>query len=166
MLDLKPTPRSFLHFFGTRPGDRIGWVSLVGQSKNSFLNPFTTSYKRFKEGFFNVVIEEEGRPFFFDGETPRFPFYWTTDPTHFYMWSRSLMIKDDLEVLSVLDGLPRQIPTQALIRAYLSSDKIVDVDGVSLLLVSTLFTLTFDLILVTCRYHGRPNTGRWEQGLL
>ena len=74
VLSLKPTPRSFLHFFGTRPGDRIGWVSLVGQSKNSFLHPFTTSYKRFKEGFFKVVIEEEGRSFFFDGETPRFPF--------------------------------------------------------------------------------------------
>jgi len=75
------------------------------------------------------VIEEEGRPFFFDGETPRFLFYWTKDSTLFYMWPRSLMIEDDLEVLSVLDGLPRHIPTRALVRAYLSSDKIVDVDG-------------------------------------
>ena len=75
------------------------------------------------------MIEEEGRPFFFDGETPRFLFYWTKDSTLFYMWPRSLMIEDDLEVLSVLDGLPRHIPTRALVRAYLSSDKIVDVDG-------------------------------------
>jgi len=49
------------------------------------------------------------------------------------------MTEDDLEVLSVLDGLPRQIPTRALVRAYLPSDKIADVDGMCLLLVSTLF---------------------------
>ena len=137
VLGLKPTPRSFLHFFGTRPRDRIGWVSLVSQSKNSFLHPFTTSYKKFKKGFFKVVIEEEGRPFFCDGKT--LPFYWTKDPTCFYMWPRSLMTEDDLEVLSVLDGLPRQIPTRAIVCAYLSSNKIVDVDGMFLLLVSALF---------------------------
>ena len=135
----KPTSRSFLHFFGTRPGDRIGSVSLVDQTKNSFLHPFTTSYKRFKEGFCKVGIEEEGQSFFFDGETPRFPFYWTKDLTHFYMWPRSLMTEDDLEVLSVLDGLPCQIPTRALVRAYLSFGKIADVDGMCLLLVSILF---------------------------
>ena len=27
VLGLKPTPRPFLHFFGTRPGDQICWVS-------------------------------------------------------------------------------------------------------------------------------------------
>jgi len=120
---------SFLHFFGTRPGDRIGWMSLVGQAKNSLFAPYTTSYKNFKGSFFKVVVEEEGRPFFFDGETPRFPFYWTKDPTRFNVWSRSLMTNDDLEVLSILDPLPRKILTRPLVRAYLSSDKCADVDG-------------------------------------
>jgi len=129
VLSVKATTGSFLHFFGTRPGDRIGWVSLVDQAKNSFFAPYTTSYKNFKGGFFKFVVEEEGRPFFFDGETPRFPFYWTKDPARFNVWLRSLMIDDDLEVLSVLDQLPRKIPTWSLVRAYLSSDRCVDIDG-------------------------------------
>ena len=60
VLSVKATARSFLHFFGTRPGDRIGWVSLVGQAKNNFFAPYTTSYKNFKGDFFKVVVEEEG----------------------------------------------------------------------------------------------------------
>ena len=58
------------------------------------------------------------------------------------------MTEDDLEVLSFLDRLPRKIPTRALVRAYLSSDKIVDVDGMCFLLVSTLFY--FDIWLNPC----------------
>jgi len=38
------------------------------------------------------------------------------------------MIEDDLEVLSVLDILPRKISTRPLVHAYLSPQKIVDVD--------------------------------------
>jgi len=48
VLSLRATARSFLHFFGTRLGDRIGWLSLVGQSKNSLFAPYTNSYKNFK----------------------------------------------------------------------------------------------------------------------
>ena len=48
VLSLRATARSFLHFFRTRSGDRIGWLSLVGQSKNSLFAPYTTSYKNFK----------------------------------------------------------------------------------------------------------------------
>jgi len=39
------------------------------------------------------------------------------------------MTEDDVEVLSVLDGLPHKIPTHALVRAYLSYDKIAYADG-------------------------------------
>jgi len=39
------------------------------------------------------------------------------------------MTDDDLEVLSVLDQLPRKTPTQSLVHAYLSTDRCVDVDG-------------------------------------
>jgi len=129
VLSLRATARSFLNFFGTRPGDRIGWLSLVDQSKNSLFAPYTTSYKNFKTSFFKVVIGEGGRQFFFDGETPKFAFYWTKDPTRFNVWPRSLMTDDDLEVLSVLDQLPRKIPTRSLVCAYLSTDRCVDVDG-------------------------------------
>jgi len=41
------------------------------------------------------------------------------------------MTEDDLEVVSVLDELPRKIPTRPLVCAYLSLKKIVDVDGMS-----------------------------------
>ena len=44
------------------------------------------------------------------------------------------MTDDDLEVLSVLDHLPRKIPTRSLVRAYLSPDRCVDVDGMCLYL--------------------------------
>jgi len=129
VLCVKATARSFLHFFGTRLSDRICWVSLVGQAKNSLFSPYTTSYKNIKGGFFKVVVEEEGQSFFFDGQTPRFPFYWTKDPTRFNVWPRSLMIDDDLQVLSVLDQLPCKIATRSLVCAYLSSHRCVDIDG-------------------------------------
>lgn len=38
--------RSFLHFYSIKPGDRVAWLSLIGQSKVGLLTPFTTSYKK------------------------------------------------------------------------------------------------------------------------
>jgi len=75
----------------------------------------TSSYKNFKRSFFKVVIGEEGHHFFYDGDSPRFPFYWTIEPAHFRTWPRSSLTWEDLETLFVLEKLPRKINTRQLL---------------------------------------------------
>jgi len=105
------------------------------------LVPFTSSYKNFKGSFFKVVVREEGRHFFYDGDTPRFPFYWTSKPARFRVWQMLLLIREDLETLTTLDKLPRKIPTQQLIQVFLSPTQLRDVEGMPpcLSLLSPLF---------------------------
>lgn len=51
-LGLDATPPLFLHHYCTCSGKKVGWLSLVNQFKNRLLDPYTSSYKHFKEHFF------------------------------------------------------------------------------------------------------------------
>jgi len=83
VLPLKPSPQVFLQYYSTRPGELASWVSLVGQSHQCLLASYTQSFKRFKTGFFKVIIRSAGaKYFYFDDATPKFPFYWTKTPHH------------------------------------------------------------------------------------
>jgi len=43
---------------------------------------FTTSYKNFKEYYFKVFVEPDGRDLFYNADgTTKFPFHWTEKPT-------------------------------------------------------------------------------------
>jgi len=48
---------------------------IISQSAENDLTPFTSFYKNFKGSFFKVVIRGKGCLYFYDGESPRFPFY-------------------------------------------------------------------------------------------
>jgi len=106
-LGLTTTPALFLHHYCTRPGKRVGWLSLVSQSKNRLLNPYSSSYKFFKDTFFKVMINPEGRRSVFDGVVSKFPLYWTRKPTKFTLWPRSDLSTNDFIAIGKLDQLPR-----------------------------------------------------------
>jgi len=61
---------------------------------------------------------DNGRRYFFDGDVPKFPFYWTSRPLKFNSWSYHSMNVEDRLVLEVLDHLSHKIPTRALLRLY------------------------------------------------
>jgi len=72
---LQPSPHAFLYFYDTRPLQRTTWLSLVSRPSISRLDAFSQSFKHFKDGYFKVVVKEEGRYHFLnaDGST-KFPF--------------------------------------------------------------------------------------------
>ena len=73
---LRPSPQVFLQYYCTRLGDLVSWLSLVGQSHQCLLASYTQSFKRFKTGFFKVVIRSAGAGYFyFENGEPKFPFY-------------------------------------------------------------------------------------------
>ena len=43
---------------------------------------------------------------------------WTRKPHKFKEWPRSKMSAEELEIHSLLDGLPRKLPTRKLITVY------------------------------------------------
>jgi len=89
VLHLKPSPQVFLQYYSTRPGKLASWVSLVGQSHHCLLASYTQSFKRFKTGFFKVIIRSIGvEYFYFDDATPKLPFYLTKTPTTYRIWPR------------------------------------------------------------------------------
>ena len=113
-MSLFPSPKAFLYYYSYRPGKRPSWLSLISESRICFLKPFTSSYKNFKGGFFKILIEEDGRKYFFDGDAPKFPFYWTSQPLKFNYWSYHSMDVEDRPVIEVLD----HYPTRFLLALY------------------------------------------------
>jgi len=94
-------------------------MSLVSQSRAALFAPYTVSYKHFKIGFFCVAIEPASRKYFYYGDVPKFPLYWTTSHVHYLYWPRSSMIDDDQIIFSLFDRLLRRLPTQEILKFYL-----------------------------------------------
>jgi len=83
-LYLQPSPHAFLYFYDTRPRQPTTWLSLVSRPSISRLDAFSLSFKHFKDGYFKVVVKEEGRSHFLnaDGST-KFPFSWKRIPSRY-----------------------------------------------------------------------------------
>jgi len=69
------------------------------------LSPFSYSYKYFRNAFFKISIMPTDKRYFFNGDTPKFPLYWTRDPVCYNSWPRSPMIGDDKKMFNTLDKL-------------------------------------------------------------
>ena len=55
-------------------------------------------------------------PYFFnETDRSRFPMSWTRKPLKFKEWPRPTESVEELEILSLFDGLPRKLPTRKLI---------------------------------------------------
>ena len=63
-LYLEPSPYAFLYFYDTRPRQPTTWLSLISRPIISRMDAFSESFKHFKDGYFKVVVKEEGKAHF------------------------------------------------------------------------------------------------------
>ncbi|KAL9284985.1 hypothetical protein ACSQ67_024655 [Phaseolus vulgaris] len=87
---------------------------------------FTTSYKNFKERYFKIFVEPDGREYFYNDDVTKFPFHWTQNPTVLNTSSRTALSALDKAVMVVFDQLPHKLPTREIISLYASSDPRAD----------------------------------------
>jgi len=160
-LGLMATPTLFLHHYCTRPGKKVGWLSLVSQNKNHLLSPYSSSYKFFKDTYFEVVINREGRRFVFDGAVSKFPLYWTRKLTKFTLWPRSDLSVDDFIGIGKLDQLPHQIPTRRLIECFTAVDPAGAVVDNQLFCTLNFHSSASNLYFVFCRHYPVNGSARW-----
>ncbi|KOM58075.1 hypothetical protein LR48_Vigan11g110900 [Vigna angularis] len=115
-LALTPRSAAFLYFFRAIPQANKSWVSLTLVKGKQLFTPFNSSYKEFKTRFFKVSIKEEGlSSFYLDDGQPKFPFYWTEHPKKVVSRAKSSMTPEELEIVSLIDQLPRKTSSRALI---------------------------------------------------
>ena len=132
-LYLQPSPRAFLYFYDIRPRQSTTWLSLVSRPSISRLDTFSQSFKHFKDGYFKVVVKEEGRSYFLnvDGST-KFPFSWIGTPFRYKDMGTNELLVEDKEVVEVLMKFSDKLPTKGLVRVYNSVHPIIDIEGICL----------------------------------
>jgi len=123
MFHLRPSPHVFLLYYSTHPSYPVKWVSLISQSHNVLFTPFSSSYKYFKDSFFKIVITAADRHYFFYGDTPKFPLYWTRNVVYYLSWPRSPVTEDDNRMFEIMDKLPRKLNVCSILKLYLSSHR-------------------------------------------
>ena len=67
-LYLEPSPYAFLYIYDTRPRRPTTWLSLISGPSISRLDAFSHSFKHVKDGYFKVIVKEEGKPYFLDAD--------------------------------------------------------------------------------------------------
>ena len=134
-LYLEPSPYAFLYFYDTRPRQSTTWLSLISRPSISRLDAFSQSFKHFKDGYFKVVVMEEGKANFLnaDGST-KFPFNWTGSPFRYKDMGMDELSVGDKEVVEILMKFVDKLPTKGLVRVYNSVHPLIDIEGICLLL--------------------------------
>jgi len=134
-LYLQPSLHAFLYFYDTRPCQPTTWLSLVSHPSISRLDAFSKSFKHFKNGYFKVVVKEEGKSHFLNAEgSIKFPFSWTESPSRYKDMGTDELSVVDKEVVEVLMKFTDKLPTKGLVRVYNSVHPIIDIEGICLLL--------------------------------
>ena len=119
---LTPTAHVFMHFYKLRPTKSKGWISFV-TSDRKYLKLYSDSFKNFKNGFFKVVIGENGRSLFFDGAgRPKFSFYWTSYPPRVDPFPEAFLSPAEARVLALIKSLSELLPTRDIVRCFQSKD--------------------------------------------
>ena len=97
------------------------------------MDTFSQSFKHFKDGYFKVVVKEEGRSYFLnvDGST-KFPFSWIGTPFRYKDMGTNELLVEDKEVVEVLMKFSDKLPTKGLVRVYNSIHPIIDIEGICL----------------------------------
>jgi len=76
LFKLEPTLESFLYYYNMRLSTPVSWLSLSSRPGNIRFATFTTSYKNFKERYFKIFVELDGRDYFYNTNgTTKFPFH-------------------------------------------------------------------------------------------
>ena len=129
-ISLTPTPESFLYYYNTYPSTPVGWLSLSSRAGNVRFAAFTTSYKNFKEYFFKVFVEPDGRNLFYNADgTTKFLFHWTKKPTSLDHRFWESLSPFDKGILMIVNQLPCRLPTRELVALYGSSKQLADLNG-------------------------------------
>jgi len=127
---LTPTPESFLYYYNTHPSTPVGWLSLSSRPGNVGFAVFTTSYKNFKDYYFKVFVEPDGRDLFYNADgTTKFPFHWTEKPTSLDNRFWESLSPFDKEILMIVNQLPCRLPTRELVALYGSSKQWADLNA-------------------------------------
>ncbi|QCD89977.1 hypothetical protein DEO72_LG4g929 [Vigna unguiculata] len=94
------------------------------------IDTFSQSFKHFKDGYFKVVVKEEGKPYFLnaDGST-KFSFSWTGTPSRYKDMGTDELSAGDKEVVEILMKFVDKLPTKGLVRVYNSVHSIIDIEG-------------------------------------
>jgi len=102
-LYLQPSPYAFLYFNDTRPRQPTTWLSLISRPSISRLVAFCHSFKNFKDGYFKVVVKEEGKSHFLNAHgSTKFPFSWTGTPSRYKDMGTDELSTGDKEVVETL----------------------------------------------------------------
>ena len=133
-LYLQPSPDAFLYFYDTSPCLLTTWLSLVSRPSISRLDAFSQSFKHFKDGYFKVVVKEEGSHFLNADGSTKFSFSWMGTPSRYKDMSTDELSTVDKEVVEVLMKFTDKLPTKGLVRVYNSVHPIIDIEGICLLL--------------------------------
>ena len=113
-----------------------GYLAIFDKSPSiSRLDAFSQSFKHFKDGYFKVVVKEGGKAHFLkaNGST-KFPFSWTRNPSRYKDMGMDELSAGDKEVVEILLKFVDKLPTKGLVRVYNSVHRIIDIEGICLLL--------------------------------
>jgi len=134
-LYLESSPYTFLYFYDTRPRQPTTWLSLISCPSINRLDAFSQSFKHFKNGYFKVVVKEEGKPYFLNADgSAKFPFSWTGTLSWYKdMGTDELSVGDKVGVETLMKFVDK-LPTKGLVRVYNSVHPIIDIEGICLLL--------------------------------
>jgi len=132
---LQPSPYAFLYFYYTRPRQPTTWLSLISCPSISRLVAFSQSFKHFKDGYFKVVVKEEGKSHFLNADgNKKFPFSWTGTPSRYKDMGTDELSAGDKEVVETFMKFTDKLPIKGLVRVYNSVHPIIDIEGICLLL--------------------------------
>jgi len=130
MFTTKPTRGSFLYYYNSHPSTPVSWLSLSSRPGNVRFAAYTTSYKNFKENYFKIFVEPDGRELFYNvDETTKFPFHWTEKPSRLGSWLWKSLSPFNKEIILITNQLPCRLPTRELTALYGSSKKWADLNG-------------------------------------
>jgi len=134
-LYLEPSPYAFLYFYDIRPRQPTTWLSLISRQSISRLDAFSQSFKHFKDGYFKVMVKEEGKPYFLNADrSTKFSFSWTGTPSRYKDMGIDELSAGDKEVVETLMKFVDKLPTKGLVRVYNLVHPIIDIEGICLLL--------------------------------
>ncbi|QCD78662.1 hypothetical protein DEO72_LG1g2298 [Vigna unguiculata] len=127
---LQPSRYAFLYFYDTRSRQPTTWLSLISRPSISRLVAFSQSFKHFKDGYFKVVVKEEGKSHFLNADgSKKFPFSWTGTPSRYRDMGTDELSAGDKVVVETLMKFIDKLSTKGLVRVYNSMHPIIDIEG-------------------------------------
>lgn len=106
------------------------------------LDGYTKLFKRFKDGFFRVVVTLVGQFVYYDdADSPKFHFDWDSNPSRLSKMSKDSLSVESRWVVDILEQLPNKISRKRIVCCYLNNRHGCDVCGTFCAFVFMVFVL-------------------------